>query len=152
MSALPLYAQEATPAPRFVSDDEVNAVASRMYCPVCEYVPLDTCGEPACIVWKSEIRQQLAAGRTEDEIIAQFVARYGDRVVGVPQDEGLRRLSIIGPVVVGLIALVLGVATFLRWWGRPGSQGAAASVPPAPVPDSGDDYRRRLEADLERRG
>ncbi|MFN3309334.1 MAG: hypothetical protein ACK44E_09010, partial [Anaerolineales bacterium] len=34
--------------PNSISDDEVNAIAKYLYCPVCENVPLDVCGTQAC--------------------------------------------------------------------------------------------------------
>ena len=40
------FAQEATPIP--VTDDQVNAIAHDLYCPVCENTPLDVCGTQAC--------------------------------------------------------------------------------------------------------
>lgn len=139
-------AQETTPEPRFVTDDEINAIAGRMYCPVCEYVPLDTCGEPACIVWKNEIRTQLEAGRTEDEIISNFVARYGDRVVGVPQNTGLRILSVAAPFLIAIAAVIVGIITFSRWRGQ--IQMPASTTPMEHESIESDDYRARLEQDL----
>ena len=38
------YAQDTSP----VTDDEVNALAQELYCPVCENVPLDVCPTRAC--------------------------------------------------------------------------------------------------------
>lgn len=147
---LPVQAQSVAPEPTpAVSEDTVNEIAGRMYCPVCEFVPLDTCGEPACIVWRQEIRQQLEAGRTEDQIISDFVARYGDRVVGVPQDNTLRLLALVAPVVLGILALVVGVQTFLRW--RRGDAPANYAPLPPNAPPDGDDYRARIESDLDRK-
>jgi cytochrome c-type biogenesis protein CcmH/NrfF len=37
--ASPGFAQGSDP-----TDDEVNAIASQLYCPVCENIPLDACG------------------------------------------------------------------------------------------------------------
>ena len=68
-----------------VTADDVNAVAKQMYCPVCENIPLDVCGTAACAQWRDEIRIQLESGSTPDEVIRNFVARYGDRVVSTPQ-------------------------------------------------------------------
>lgn len=143
-------AQEATPEQRPVTDDEVNAIAGRMYCPVCEFVPLDTCGEPACIVWRSEIRAQLATGRTEDQIIADFVARYGDRVVGVPQNSVLRALSLVAPFALTIIALGIGFFTFARWRRPNAPTGHIESRQEAPPGETleADYYRSRLDEDL----
>lgn len=159
--AFPAYAQDDgdadTPPPeatREVSFDEVNAVAEQMYCPVCEMEPLDTCRAPTCITWREQIRAQLAAGMSEDEIIDGFVARYGDRVVGVPESDDLRLLSFIGPVLGALAALAVGVVTFSRW--RANRDDATATLPDQPdapgisEDDHDDDnpYRSRLEDDL----
>lgn len=142
-------AQESTPSPlNSVTDDQVNEVAARMYCPVCEMVPLDTCGEPTCIQWRQTIREQLAAGRTPDEIIADFVALYGDRVVGIPQDNWLRLLSLFTPAALTISALGVGIITFMRW--RRGSSDAPSAdlaLPGQNGPE--DDFVRRLENDLQ---
>ena len=45
--APPVAAQESTP-----SDDEVNAIAKQLYCPVCENTPLDVCPTDACKAWR----------------------------------------------------------------------------------------------------
>ena len=46
------------------SDDDVNEVARQLYCPVCENIPLDTCGTAACEQWRGIIRDKLAEGWT----------------------------------------------------------------------------------------
>ena len=51
------------------SDDDVNEVARQLYCPVCENIPLDTCGTAACEQWRGIIRDKLAEGWTADEIL-----------------------------------------------------------------------------------
>ena len=76
-----------------VTDNDVIRVAERMYCPVCENIPLDDCETTACVEWKAEIRAQLAEGRSDEAVIDSFVARFGDNVVGVPQDPVLRALG-----------------------------------------------------------
>jgi len=104
------YAQETT-----ISDDEVNAIASKLFCPVCENIPLDTCGTAACEDWRYEIRIQLEAGKTEQEIIDDFVVRFGDRVVGTPQDPLLRALSLVTPWVLVAMALLVIAYVFVNW-------------------------------------
>lgn len=67
-------AQAPTP-----SDDQVNAIARQLYCPVCENTPLDVCPTEACRQWRELIRQQLSEGWTEAQIKQYFVANYGAR-------------------------------------------------------------------------
>ncbi len=133
-----------------ITDDQVNEIAGKMYCPVCENIPLDVCGTVACDDWREEIRTQLANGMTEEEVISDFVSRFGDRVVGTPVDPMLRALSLITPWIIGLAALLIAVWTVLRW--RGGSNPAQAAVDGGP-PDNRDDdyYRSRIEQDLQAR-
>lgn len=89
------------------SDDDVNRVAKRLYCPVCENVPLDECTTEACQQWKDLIRQQLSEEWTEKEILAYFVAQYGDKVLGEPPRRGLNWVLYLIPPVVILTGLLL---------------------------------------------
>lgn len=142
--ALPVSAQDT------VTDDDVNAIARRMYCPVCENIPLDVCPTAACEQWRGEIRDQLEQGKTPDEVVANFVTRYGDRVVGTPQDPTLRALSLVTPWLVAAVALIIGITIFLRW-SRSRTLVASAPVPGQQSTFSEDDYRTRLETDLRAR-
>jgi len=153
LALTPSAAQEAMPEPqptRVVTQDEVNEVAAQMYCPVCEYIPLDTCGEVTCIEWRRQIRAQLEQGASEDEIIADFVARFGQQVVGVPQDQGLRWLSFIGPLAFGAISLVVAGVLLFNW--RRGGRVTVISAPSNDdlPPDAGNEtyYRDQIERDL----
>jgi cytochrome c-type biogenesis protein CcmH len=138
-----------------VTDDDVNRVAAKLYCPVCEGIPLDTCGTAACEQWRQEIRIQLEAGQSAQEVIDSFVARFGDRVVGTPQNPALRALSLVTPWLLSAVALGVAGVTFVRWrTGQSRSEG-----PPVPVvsvirADQSEvmaAYRARLERDLARR-
>ena len=74
------------------SDDQVNAVAKQLYCPVCENIPLDVCPTQACAQWRDLIRQKLAEGQTKEQIKQYFAAQYGDRVLAEPPRQGLNWL------------------------------------------------------------
>lgn len=114
LAASAVSAQDGQPTP-VVMEDAVNAIAKKLFCPVCENIPLDACGTAACADWRYEIRLQLEAGKTEQEIIDDFVTRFGDRVVGTPQDPTLRALSLITPWVLVAVGLGLALWTFYNW-------------------------------------
>ncbi len=80
-----------------ITDDEVNAIAHELYCPVCENVPLDVCPTQACAQWRALIREKLEQGWTEDQIKQYFVDQYGDRVLAQPPARGLNLLVYIIP-------------------------------------------------------
>lgn len=143
------FAQDPTPARREVSDDEVNAIARQLYCPVCENTPLDVCPTEACRQWRDEIRQMLAQGRTEAEIKQHFVDYYGQRVLGEPPRQGWNWLVyLVPPALIALGAGALALA--FRRWIKPVAREQAAGGGDAQT-NAGDEYQARLEAELRRR-
>lgn len=134
-------AQEPTP-----SDDEVNAIAKKLYCPVCENTPLDVCPTEACRQWRELIRQQLQDGWTEAQIQQYFVENYGARVLAEPPRQGLNWLIYLLPPVLILAGAVL-LFRSMREWTRPRPAGDGAP-PPAGVED---EYVTRLEEELKNR-
>ena len=133
------------------TDDEVNAIAKQLYCPVCENIPLDVCPTQACAEWREEIQDKLALGWNEAQIKQHFADRYGDRVLAVPPPRGLNWLVyIIPPAAIFLGALILYRA--FRTWKLP-SLPAAANSAAEKSPDHGaespqDKYIARLEEEL----
>lgn len=142
-----------TPPPpageRIVTDDEVNAIAKQLYCPVCENVPLDVCGTKACADWRDEIRAMLEEGRSEAEIKAYFVERYGRRVLATPEARGFDLLLWVLPPVVVIGGAVVLVITLRRM--APGALAAQAAPRQAALQydDLDPQYVARLERDLE---
>ncbi len=143
------YAQQPTP-----SDDQVNAVAKGLYCPVCENVPLDVCPTQACAQWRDLIRQKLAAGWSEPQIKDYFVAQYGDRVLAEPPAKGLNWLVYILPpvVILGGAFLLYNVLRSMRRAAQVGGSAIPGRNNGAGVAGGEDDvYRRRLEEELRKR-
>ena len=113
-TALLLVAGIAGAQDQVVTADDVNAIAKKLYCPVCENIPLDTCGTAACQDWRYEIQLQLEDGLTEQEIIDDFVRRFGDRVVGTPQDPLLRAISVATPWIFTIVASLIVIFGLIR--------------------------------------
>ncbi len=140
-----VLAQEPTPSTP--TDDQVNAIAMQLYCPVCENIPLDVCPTQACAQWRALIREKLAQGWTEDQIKTYFEEQYGDRVLATPPARGLNWLVyIIPPLVILAGAFILYRA--LQAWKQP--------APTSTLHDSGgdppaDEYVARLEEELRKR-
>ncbi|MFL7812634.1 MAG: cytochrome c-type biogenesis protein CcmH [Anaerolineales bacterium] len=145
--ASPGFAQGSDP-----TDDEVNAIASQLYCPVCENIPLDACGTAACEQWRGIIRDQLAQGWTEDQIKDYFVAQYGDRVLAEPPRRGFNWLVYITPVVVLIGGVVLLWLGFSKW--RQAAQERPQAAPTNTAqgsPEAQDEYIRKVEKELKQR-
>jgi cytochrome c-type biogenesis protein CcmH len=143
--SVPVLAQEPTP-----TDNEVNAIAKQLYCPVCENTPLDVCPTQACHEWRELIRQMLAEGKSEAEIKQYFVDYYGARVLSEPPREGLNWLVYIVPPVVILAGAYL-LYRGLRSWVKPaGAEAGSGSESKAQTPVE-DEYMSRLEDELRKR-
>lgn len=129
-----------------VTDDEVNAVAREMYCPVCENIPLDVCPTQACSQWRELIRLKLSEGWGKDQIKEYFAAQYGDRVLSEPPRQGLHWLIYILPPVFFLAGV------FLVWRVYRNHRKPVAAAPAEPAPSTAEDeVLRRMEEDLRRR-
>jgi len=143
----PVHGQDSTP-----TDDEVNAVAKQLYCPVCENTPLDVCPTEACRQWRDLIRTQLSQGMTQDQIKQYFVDNYGARVLGEPPRKGINWLVYIIPPIIILLGAVFLFFSFREWLKKPkavelspGGKGTGKSSKPK------DDYVARIEEELKKR-
>lgn len=141
----PALAQEQTP--QSPTDDQVNAIAKQLYCPVCENIPLDVCPTQACAQWRDLIREKLSAGWTEDQIKDYFVDQYGDRVLATPPASGLNWLVYIIPPVA-IIGGIYILYRALRSWQRPPVGNGDAGQPEQAIDD---DYLARIEDELRQR-
>lgn len=138
------FAQEPTP-----SDDEVNAVAHQLYCPVCESTPLDVCPTEACRQWRDLIRQQLADGMTEAEIKQYFVDNYGARVLAEPPKQGTYWLFYLLPPIIILAGAFILFRSMQSWTKK--SAVAPASINEVKNEQPKDDYISQFEEELKKR-
>jgi len=104
-----------TPNPSTPTDDQVNAIAKQLYCPVCENIPLDVCGTQACEQWRELIRLKITEGWNEKQIKDYFVAQYGDRVLATPPASGLNWLVYIVPPLIIRISAFIFYKSLLAW-------------------------------------
>ena len=134
-----------TPVP---SDDDVNAVARQLFCPVCENTPLDVCPTQACAQWRELIRAKLADGWTADQIKQYFATQYGARVLAEPPRQGLNWLVYVIPPVLMLIGVYILYRALQSMRKQPALADMNTVEPTAP--DS-DEYIRRVEEELKKR-
>ena len=137
-----VYAQDGGKIP--VTDDQVNAVAKKLYCPVCPNTPLDVCETKACQDWRAQIRDQLSQGWSEDQIIAYFVAQYGERVLGEPQRKGFTSMVWVLPLISVVLGLVVVWQVLRGWKARQSPQ----AVPETPLPQVSADTQALVEKEL----
>lgn len=114
-----------------ITDDEVNAIAKDLYCPVCESTPLDVCPTQACADWRELIRTKLSQGESRQDILEYFARQYGDGVLANPPRRGI---SLIILWVLPVLGVLLGLLLFA--WLLRSLRGAAPPTAPAGGPSS----------------
>lgn len=146
VSAFPVdvTAQEENP----VTDDEVNAVAKELYCPVCENVPLDVCPTTACAQWRELIREKIREGWTPEEIKVYLAEQYGDRVLAEPPRSGINWLVYILPpaiILAGAVYLGLNIRRMKKYPAVNSPTQQTDTIQPQ------DEYMEKIEAELKKR-
>jgi cytochrome c-type biogenesis protein CcmH len=102
--ALPAFSQDED------IDKRVNALAVELRCLVCQNQTLADSNAPLAVDLRNQIREQLAAGKSEQDVLDFMVARYGDFVLYRPPLKAATLALWIGPFVF----LVLGIWLLAR--------------------------------------
>ena len=110
----PVAAKEAVPVS---SDPALEARAMRLAeelrCLVCQNQTIADSHAPLAEDLKAQIREQLKAGRTDEQITAYMVERYGDFVLYKPPFKATTAFLWAGPFVI-LVLAVGGLVLHLR--------------------------------------
>jgi cytochrome c-type biogenesis protein CcmH/NrfF len=101
--------------PDSVLEARVRAVASELRCPVCQGESIQDSPAALAQEMRSIVREQLAAGRTPDEIKAYFVDKYGEWILLRPKARGWNMLVYVLPLVVLLGGAVVIARATRRW-------------------------------------
>lgn len=121
-SGAPLQAQ-ISPASDSTLDAAVRAVASELRCPVCQGESIQDSPSGLAQEMRAVVREQLAAGRTPDEVKRYFADKYGEWILLRPRARGWNVLVYVLP----LVALLLGAGIVMRAtrrWATPRSDGS----------------------------
>ncbi len=100
---------------RLLSQDQVErrvrAISEEVRCPACEAASGQSAGAGSLAQWHLEIREQVERGRSDSEVVAHLVARYGDFVRYRPAMNA-------SAVLLGAALATLGLL-WVRWrWRR----------------------------------
>jgi cytochrome c-type biogenesis protein CcmH len=98
-----------------VLDARVRALASELRCPVCQGESIQDSPAALAQEMRAIVREQLAAGRSPDEVKAYFVDKYGEWILLRPTARGWNVLVYLLPLVVLLIGGVVIARAMRRW-------------------------------------
>lgn len=104
-----------------------SAIESVIRCPSCEDLSVATSSAPTAVAVRDTVRQQVAAGRTDQQIEAYLVARYGSAIVLDPPARGWSLLVWLLPLVGGAVAVTVLVVVLVRRGAAVGEPGDSAS-------------------------
>jgi len=137
--AAPVVAQVSAPAA-----DPFRRVSDRLICQCgCSY-GLTNCPHldcPSAPVLRQAIRDKLAAGLSEEEVIKAMVADFGPAVLAAPPAEGFNLSAWVMPFVALLVGLYL-TQRLVRQWRR------RAPAAPAADPALLERYRKSIEREM----
>jgi cytochrome c-type biogenesis protein CcmH/NrfF len=92
--------------------DRVEHLAGELRCPTCAGQSVADSTSPVAASMRSEVAQQVRAGRSDGQILGWFRGRYGDAIVLAPPTHGLGWILWLVP---GLVLLVsIGVVLWRR--------------------------------------
>jgi cytochrome c-type biogenesis protein CcmH/NrfF len=138
--------------PPGVTSDDVYRVSRQMYCDVCAGVPISDCPSPTCAAWRQEVANLLGQGYDDASIMEYFAYNYGEKVTGVPLQEGSRGIALGLPALLGVLIGLVVVWQVWRLLQKGQSRALQAAIAAGtradyhrPVPDNVDsDYLARF--------
>jgi len=104
-------------------DSEVAArtkgIASQLRCPVCQGLSLQDSQSELSLQMKGVIREQIAAGKTDEQVIDYFMAKYGEWILLEPRARGFNLAVYLLPFIVLLGGIGVLYGSVKRWTARP---------------------------------
>lgn len=98
-------------------DERTLEVAQQIQCPVCNGESVADSPSLKAAEMRAVIRQQLADGRSEQQVLDYFSQVYGNDILESPPRQGFTSLIWLMPVIM-LLAGVAAVVAFAREWQR----------------------------------
>ncbi len=101
LTAMPLFAAEVSEDPL---ERQMLEIAKLLRCAVCQNQPISDSNADLARDMRAIIREQLRAGKSQDEIVAYFVERYGNYVLlNPPVDRSGAAVWFLPPLLLLLI-------------------------------------------------
>ena len=91
-------------------EKRVTGLAHELRCLVCQNQTIADSNAPLAVDLRNQIREQLQAGKSEQDVIDFMVARYGDFVLYRPPLKAITVLLWAGP----FLFLLLGIGLLIR--------------------------------------
>lgn len=90
-----------------VLEERVNNLSKELRCLVCQNETLADSRADLAVDLRNQVREQMKAGKTDEEIITYLTARYGDFVLYRPRVRPVTYLLWFGPFILLIGGLLL---------------------------------------------
>jgi cytochrome c-type biogenesis protein CcmH len=110
------------------------AIESVVRCPTCEDLSVAQSTAPTAVAVRAAVTQQIAEGRSDQQVEAYLVDRYGSSIVLDPPARGWSLLVWLLPLLGGCAAIAALVVVLVRRRGLPGATGGGSGAG-GPDPD-----------------
>ena len=98
-------------------DAQTRSLASQLRCPVCQGLSIQDSPSELSQQMRALVRQQLAAGRSPDQVKDYFVGRYGEWILMEPPAHGFNWLVYALPALMLVLGGAVLYAVMKRWTG-----------------------------------
>jgi cytochrome c-type biogenesis protein CcmH len=120
-----LFAVQQVNAPDMTPQDSIlevrtKAVAAQLRCPVCQGLSVQDSPAPLAQEMRAVVKEQLRAGKSQEEIEAYFVSKYGEGILLEPRARGFNLLVYLLPAALLIGGGVLVVHLARKWSGGGG--------------------------------
>jgi cytochrome c-type biogenesis protein CcmH len=123
-------------------EQRTMAISAELRCPVCQGLAIGDSPSIMAANMKAQVREMLARGYTEEQILKYFEKSYGQFVLLKPKFQGVNALVWILPVAVLVIGFVLVVSKAKKL--------ETAPLAAAPEEPSDDPYLARVREMVEK--
>ncbi len=100
---------------------QTRAVAAELRCPVCQGNSIQDSPSELAQDMKAVVREQLAAGKSPEEVKQYFIAKYGEWILLEPKASGFNLVVYALPVILLLLGAVVISRAVRRWTATPES-------------------------------
>ena len=123
----------------------VQKLGKQLRCATCQGLSIADSPASMARAQLDKVREFVSAGKSDEEIRAYFVARYGEWILLSPKPVGFNWLVWLGPALL----LILGFAVIIRQIRRTPPPATGNASPRAATPAE-DEYLRLVRSELEK--
>lgn len=119
---------QGTPIAGATLDRRTNEVGALVRCPVCQGMSIADSPSEMAVNMKGQVRELLARGYTEKQILEYFERSYGQFVLLRPKFEGVTAFVWVFPLLALLAGVAITVVSLKRLARKPAAPAGPAAV------------------------